>query len=110
MLSRLAGVSEAGARWRNPERSLRGIQEAEAKLKTRKRFVFSLIAFAVLAILSWHTMSSDPIVIHERSFGVDVSIRFRTVTLVIIGLLAARTTLAFFRSTAEERREAGFKE
>ena len=25
MLSRLAGVSEAGARWRNPERSLRGI-------------------------------------------------------------------------------------
>jgi len=79
-------------------------------LNTRKRFVFSLIAFAVLAILCWQTMSNDPIVIHERTFGVDVSIRFRTVTLAIIGLLAARTTLAFFRTTAEERREGSVKE
>ena len=79
-------------------------------MKTRKKFVFSLIAFAVLAILCWQTMSNDPIVIHERSFGVDVNVRFRTVTLAIIGLLAARTTLAFFRTQAEERRETGLKE
>jgi len=55
-------------------------------------------------------MSSDPIVIHERSFGVDFTIRFRTVTLAILALLAARTTASFLRALAEERREAGSKE
>jgi len=78
-------------------------------LNTRKRFALSLLGFALLAVLVWQTMSADPVVIHERSFGVNFSVRFRTVTLAILALLAARTTLTFLRTTAEEKRDAGSK-
>ena len=83
---------------------------AEAKLNTRKKFAFSLLAFAVLALLCWQTMSNEPILLHDSSFGFDINIRFRTATLAVIGLLAALTTISFWRTTLEEKREASSKE
>ena len=78
-------------------------------MSTRKKFVFSLVAFLVLALLSWQTMSDDPILIHDRTFGFDINIRFRTATLMVLGLLAALTTISFWRTTIEEKRDADSK-
>ena len=80
-------------------------QIAEAELNTRRKFAFSLGAFLVLALLSWNTMSGDPIALHDAKLGIDVSISFRTATVSILGLLAALTTVNFLRATAEERRQ-----
>jgi len=74
-------------------------------LSTRKKFAFSLGAFLVLALLSWNTMSGDPISLHDSKLGIDVSISFRTATVAVLGLLAALTTVNFLRATAAERRE-----
>src|SRR5579872_4121226 len=52
-------------------------QIAEAELNTRRKFAFSLGAFLVLALLSWNTMSGDPISLHDAKLGIDVSISFR---------------------------------
>jgi hypothetical protein len=79
-------------------------------LNTRKKFAFSLVAFLVLALLSWQTLSNDPILIHDSTLGIEISIRFRTATLVVLGLLAVLTTVAFWRATVEERREADSKQ
>jgi hypothetical protein len=75
-------------------------------LNTRKKFAFSLGAFLVLALLSWSTMSGDPISLHDAKLGIDVSISFRTATVSVLGVLAALTTVNFLRATAEERRQA----
>ena len=71
----------------------------------RKKFGFSLAAFAVLGILSWLTLSNDPMSIHDTTMGIEFNIRFRTATLLVLGLLACVTTLAFLRARIEERRE-----
>jgi hypothetical protein len=76
-------------------------------LNTRKKFAFSLGAFLVLALLSWNTMSGDPVSFHDAKLGIDVSISFRTATVSVLGLFAALTTVNFLRATAEERREGG---
>ena len=59
-------------------------------------------AFLALAVLSWNTMSATPIPVHSREFG-SFSVDFRLVTLVILGLLATRTALAFWRASVEQR-------
>jgi hypothetical protein len=69
-----------------------------------------MAAFLGLALLSWNTMESVPIPVHSAEFGIDFSIDFRMVTLAILGLLAARTALHYWRGTVEERREAASKE
>jgi hypothetical protein len=74
-------------------------------LNIRKKFGFSLAAFAVLGILSWLTLSNDPMWIHDTTLGIEFSIRFRTANLLVLGLLAFITTLAFLRARIEERRE-----
>jgi hypothetical protein len=74
-------------------------------LNIRKKFGFSLAAFAVLGILSWLTLSNDPMWIHDTTLGIEFSIRFRTATLLVLGLLAFITTLAFLRARIEEQRE-----
>ena len=74
------------------------------------RFAFSMAAFAGLGLLSWATMDSVPIPVHSRGLGVDFSIDFRLVTLAILGLLAARTALAYWHGMAEQKREAASKE
>ena len=69
-----------------------------------------MAAFAALALLSWNTMASVPIPVHSAEFGLDFSIDFRMVTVAILGLLATRTALSFWRATVEHRREADSKE
>jgi hypothetical protein len=59
-------------------------------------------AFLALAVLSWNTMSATPIPVHSKEFG-DFNLDFRMVTLAILGLLATRTALAFWRASAEGR-------
>jgi len=78
-------------------------------LSTRKKFAFSLGAFLVLALLSWNTMSSDPISLHDSKLGIEVSISFRTATVAVLGLLAALTTVNFLRARAEERRQGSIE-
>jgi hypothetical protein len=63
----------------------------------KKKFVLSLIAYAVLGVLAWATLSDDPI----RVFGADV--KLRTGTLVILGLFAFRGALYFWRTRIERR-------
>jgi drug/metabolite transporter (DMT)-like permease len=79
-------------------------------LNTRKKFAFSLVAFLGLALLSWQTLSNDPMRIRDSALGIEISIRFRTATLLVLGLLAALTTGAFWRATIGERREEGSKQ
>jgi hypothetical protein len=74
-------------------------------VNTRKKFAFSLGAFLVLALLSWNTMSGDPISLHDAKLGIEVSVSFRTATVAILGVLAALTTVNFLRARAEERRQ-----
>ena len=66
----------------------------------KKKFVLSLIAYAVLGVLAWTTLSDDTI----RVFGADV--KLRTGTLVILGLFAFRGALYFWRTRIEEERES----
>ena len=79
-------------------------------MNPRKKFAFSIAAFLVLALLSWNTMSSVPIPIHSTELGINFSIDFRLITLVILGLLATRTALAFWRTTADQRRDVTSRE
>jgi hypothetical protein len=84
--------------------------QVEAQLNTRKKFAFSIAAFLALALLSWNTMSRIPIPVHSDELGIDFSIDFRMITLAILGLLATRTALSYWRAMAEQRREADSKE
>jgi hypothetical protein len=79
-------------------------------LNPRKKFAFSIAAFLVLALLSWNTMSSVPIPVHSSQLGIDFNIDFRILTLAILGLLATRTALSFWRMESEEKREAREKQ
>ena len=78
-------------------------------MNTRKKFAFSLGAFLVLALLSWNTMSGDPISLHDAKLGIEVNVSFRTATVAILGLLAALTTVNFLRARAEERRQGSIE-
>ena len=62
-----------------------------------------MIAFAVLALLGWFTLSNDPM--RDTLLGFEVEIRFRTATLTFLGLLAALTAMASWRNWLSERRE-----
>ena len=79
-------------------------------MSTKRKFAFSLVAFSALALLSWQTLSDDPISLHDRVLGWEVKIRFRTATLLVLGLWAVFTMLAFFRATIEERRASASKQ
>jgi hypothetical protein len=69
-------------------------------LTIKKKFVLALIAYAVLGVLAWTTLSDDPV----RVF--DSSVSLRSATLVILGLLAFRSGLYFWRTRIEEQRES----
>jgi hypothetical protein len=66
----------------------------------KKKFVLSLIAYAVLGVLAWITLSDEPI----RVFNGNV--RLRTGTLLILGLFAFRGALYFWRTRIEGERES----
>jgi hypothetical protein len=65
----------------------------------KKKFMLALIAYAVLGVLAWTTLSDDPIQVF------NASIRLRTATLLILGLFAFRAALYFWRTRIEEERE-----
>jgi len=72
-------------------------------LDVKKKFVLALIAYAVLGVLAWSTLSDQPV----RLFDFDV--RLRTATLVVLGLFAFRAALYYWRTRiekADEEREA----
>ena len=75
-------------------------------MSVRKKFGLALIAFAVLAVLSWLTLSDDPVQLRETVLGFDVHLRFRTATLAVLGLLTALSSLSFWYQISEEQRQA----
>ena len=72
----------------------------EFVLTIKKKFVLALIAYAVLGVLAWTTLSDEPI----RVFNSNVNLR--SATLVILGLFAFRSGLYFWRTRIEEERES----
>ena len=66
----------------------------------KKKFVLALVAYAVLGVLAWTTLSDEPI----RVF--DFSVKLRTGTLLILGLFAFKAALYFWRTRIEEERES----
>ncbi len=73
----------------------------ELVLTIRKKFGLALIAYAVLGVLAWTTLSDEPIHVF------NANVRLRTGTLLILGLFAFRAALYFWRTRIEEEREAG---
>ena len=65
----------------------------------KKKFALALIAYGVLGILAWTTLSDEPI----RVFNGNV--RLRTGTLIVLGLFAFRAALYFWRTRIEEEHE-----
>jgi len=64
----------------------------------KKKFVLALVAYAVLGILAWTTLSDEPIQI------LNANIKLRTGTLLILGLFAFRSALYYWRTQIEEER------
>ncbi len=62
--------------------------------------MLALVAYVVLGILAWTTLSDEPI----RIF--DANVKLRTGTLIILGLFAFRAALYFWRTRIEEERES----
>jgi len=67
-------------------------------LTIKKKFALALIAYAVLGVLAWTTLSDDPIQIGYWN------LRLRTGTLLILGLFAFKSALFFWRTRIEEER------
>jgi hypothetical protein len=65
----------------------------------KRKFVLALVAYGVLAVLAWTTLSDEPIQVFSAN------IRLRTGTLLILGLFAFRAALYFWRTRIEEQRE-----
>jgi hypothetical protein len=75
----LAGVSEAGARWRNPERSLRRNFELVKPLRAAdsvNRLSIALVCYVALGALTWATITEP---------------KLRLGTLLILGLFAVKS-------------------
>jgi asparagine N-glycosylation enzyme membrane subunit Stt3 len=82
---------------------LRRQEEVDGRAVTiKKKFVLALIAYAVLGVLAWTTLSDEPI----RVFNANV--RLRSGTLLVLGLFAFRAALYYWRTRIEEER-AGAK-
>ena len=63
----------------------------ELVVTVKKKFVLALIAYAALGVLAWTTLSDEPIQVF------DWNLRLRTGTLLILGLLAFKSALFFWR-------------
>jgi len=65
-------------------------------LTVNKKFVVALVAYAVLGILAWTTLSDEPIQISGWN------LKLRTGTLLILGLFAFKSALFYWRTRIEE--------
>jgi hypothetical protein len=72
-------------------------------LTIKKKFVLALIAYAVLGVLAWTTLSDQVIPISGWN------LKLRTGTLLILGLLAFKSALFYWRTRIEEAEQAGSK-
>jgi hypothetical protein len=71
-------------------------------LAIKKKFALALIAYAMLAVLAWATLSDEPI----RVF--DLNVKLRTGTLLILALFVFRAALYFWPTRIEgERVDSG---
>ena len=68
-------------------------------MEIKKKFVMALVAYAVLGILAWTTLSNEAIPV----FGMNVNLRDGT--LLILGLFAFRAALYYWRTRIEEKRD-----
>ena len=66
----------------------------------KKKFVLALIAYAVLGVLAWTTLSDEPVRV------LNANVRLRTGTLMILGLFVFRAALYFWRTRIEEREQS----
>jgi len=71
----------------------------DLEVTIKKKFGLALIAYAVLGVLAWTTLSDEPIPVFSGN------LRLRTGTLVILGLFAFRSALFFWRTRIEQERE-----
>ena len=74
-------------------------------MSIKRKFGIAFFVLGLLAVLSWLTLSNDPVVMHDRSTGTDVVIRFRTAAMLAVGFFSALTGLAFWRARIEEKRD-----
>jgi len=72
-------------------------------LTVNKKFALALIAYAVLGILAWTTLSDEAIPI------AGWNLKVRTGTLLILGLFAFKSVLFFWRTRIEEAEQDGSK-
>ena len=68
----------------------------------KKKFVLALIAYAVLGVLAWTTLSDEAIPISGWN------LKLRTGMLLILGLLVFKSALFYWRTRIEEE-QAGSK-
>ena len=64
-----------------------------------QKFALALVAYAVLGVLAWTTLSDEPLQI------LNLNLKLRTVTLMILGLLVFKSALFYWRTRIEEERE-----
>jgi hypothetical protein len=65
-------------------------------LTVNKKFVLALVAYAVLGILAWTTLSDEAIQVSGWN------LKLRTGTLLILGLFAFKSGLFYWRTRIEE--------
>ena len=71
-------------------------------MTVNKKFALALIAYAVLGILAWTTLSDEAIPV------AGWNLKVRTGTLLILGLFAFKSALFYWRTRIEEE-QAGSK-
>ena len=74
-------------------------RSSKKKLDIKKKFGLALVAYVVLGVLAWSTLSAEPV----RVFGTNVNLR--AATLVILGLFAFRAALYYWRTRIEQERD-----
>ena len=73
-------------------------------MTVKRKFVLALIAYALLGVLAWTTLSDDAILI------LGLNLKLRAVTLLILGMFAFKSAIFFWRTRIEEKREQGSME
>jgi len=68
-------------------------------LTIKKKFVLALIAYGVLGLLVWTTMSDQPIQIS------DWNLKPRTGMLLVLAVLVSKSGLYYWRTRIEEERD-----
>jgi len=68
-------------------------------VNVKRKFALALIAYAVLGVLAWTTLSNDAIPL------AGLNVKLREGTLLILGMFALRSGLYYWRTRIEEEQE-----